>query len=212
MSCHSSIVLALLALLSDHGFGRAQRTITFDPDKTIASQLLPTDSEVTVVKLGPPPGGRTSSPTLEERVVSLRQSPAALLISGAAAEGIVTADGTWVRSRIVANIEHVARVADHVRLNTGEPIEFSHRDGAAVVDGVNVRAGEWPVFATDQRYIVSLEYGVKSKEFTVVSAYAVDHNDEVSPVFLSDGAWFSDVTPLRGLKAQELLRRIAEKR
>jgi hypothetical protein len=34
--------------------------------------------------------------------------------------------------------------------------EFWHWDGTAVVEGVNVRAGEWPIFAAEHRHIVSL--------------------------------------------------------
>jgi hypothetical protein len=190
--------------------GQGHRTISFDPAKTIASHLLPSDREVAIVKLGPPPGRGTLPPSLDERIDSLKRSGAVLLISRAVTEGIVTADGTWIRSRTVATVDHVARISDAVRLNAGEPIEFWHWNGSAMFDGVNVRAGEWPVFEPDQRYIVSLEY--EGNAFTVASAFAVDDHDRLSPVFLTNRAWFSDARPLAGISARELLRRIADTR
>lgn len=211
MLCQVTVVWLLAASgVPLSGATQAIRTISFDRQRTIASQIQQGDGTVTVVKHGPPPGRSVHVPTLDERVAAFRRADAVLRVRPSRIDGVVTPDGTWIWTQVEATATQVGRVADTALLPDPATIEFWHRDGTAMINGATVRAGAWPLLEPQRDYLVSLAYDDLRLQFTVVFALSVDDQDRLSHVSMSDGSWFSPVDVFKEISATELLRRIAD--
>jgi len=139
-----------------------QRTIIYDPDIAIADRLRPDDKDVVVVKRLLPP--LTANPStvrsFDEEISRLRRSETAAVVKVRDIRGDLSDQGTWIRTRITADIDRIIYSSGPP---AGQSIEFGFAAGRTMVGAVTVTAGTFPQYKDGERYLVflSTDPGIK---------------------------------------------------
>lgn len=144
-----AVALASLSTVSVSAMiqGKSPRIIprTQDP---ISKQLSTDDEHVLVEEFAIVDSIRLGS----EELIRLRVDSAAniVLFRATAVAGEVTADGTWIRTRVRGVVEQTIKG----QRGNGQSFEFYVHGGEARIGKVRVQAGDYPVFQPGRSYLV----------------------------------------------------------
>jgi hypothetical protein len=164
-------IVALMLALGCIGIGcdRADpaapgRPIVYHPDKSIASRLLPDDTEVFVhyPKGGPPPLRVPYPKNLAEEIEGLRHSEVIAVVRVTSVQGELVEQGAWVRTKISANVEKLLKASPE-RVIQGS-IETGFRAGTTQIGDVVVNAGISPHYVAGERYLMFLYWATRSQQ------------------------------------------------
>src|SRR5262245_57649426 len=119
----------------------SERTIPYRSDRSIAERLVPGDTKVLVeMKQSSPPASPSRQETFEQEIQRLKKSEVIVLARISSAAGEMADRGTWVRTRIRADVERVVRANREL----GPAIEFTYSGGNARIGSVEVSTGKFP--------------------------------------------------------------------
>jgi len=136
--------------------GDKVRVITFSPNVPIAERLIPQDRTVVVTKYFAPPfvPANFDQPLDETIDEQTRLHDTVVVAQGLSSSGKLIDNGTWVQSTVRGNILELIK-SDTLATNA-KRVEFWHDDGETFVKNVRVCAGVYPVFESQERYLLFL--------------------------------------------------------
>ena len=184
----------------------SQRTISYEADRPIAERLLPSDTRV-VVEMGtstPPPPKQES---YEQEIARLKKGEIIALVRVSSAAGEVADGGTWIRTRVHADVERVVRA----RRKLEPSIEFTYSGGNARIGNVDVTTGKFPQFDEGETYLVFLVVrpGTAATLNWTGTAFRVNSQGALARVGINDGTEQSFGTNLAGRTASEVADALA---
>ena len=190
------------------GLDAPQRTILYDERIPIAERLSPNDKQVVVIQRLTP--GLVVDPTtyesFDDEISRLRDVDVIALVRIVKAEGELTDDGTWIRTRVTADVEHVVRSRSKTPFRN--QIEFSFPGGTAKIRDTFVTAGIFPRYTPSNRYLVFLS--TNPSTFPEL-AFRIDAKGVVRPIVNSDGNEQVFKTNLIGLHYSSLSNALMDK-
>jgi hypothetical protein len=187
----------------------SERTIAYTADRPIAERLLPGDKHVVVqMKLSEPPS--TAAPqSFDQEIERLRRGEIMALVRVTAAAGEIADQGTWIRTRVNADVDRIVRAP--ANKPWGESIAFTFSGGTAQIGSVVVSTGKYPVFTTGEQYLVSLgtRLGDRSSLMWNGVGFRVDAAGTLQRVAINDGGEQTFPTSLVGRSVVEVIEALA---
>ena len=212
MSRHSISLLSATVVIvcSCAGCDRSpssQRTIPYDSGKPIADRLLPGDKQV-LVQMKPETADPGPQQSFEQEIQRLRSGQIIALVRVTTAQGEIADRGTWVRTRVTAEVVRLVKAP--ARPPLGESIEFTFSAGTAKIGDVVVTTGKFPRLVEGEQYLVFLITRPASP--TLIwngMAFHVDQQGVLQRVGLNEGGEQSFRTSLIGRNASEVMDALA---
>jgi len=166
--------------------GERVRVIAYDPDSPIASRLLPKDDVVQVNKSSfPPLIAMNANQTLDEGFDDAMLSDAIVLARGLTNGGILIDGGTWIQGKVTGSIVDVIKTTSPLDVEPGR-VTFAHENGELFLKSVRVRAGTFPVFLPESRYLLFLGHD-QSIGWYLGRGFAVADNGVLTGMLQSNG-------------------------
>ena len=199
------LVLLLVAALYA-GCGRSsERTILYRADRPIAERLQPGDTRV-VVQMPATQNAAAAGPqeSFEQEITRLKTAEIVAVVRVTRTEGEVADRGTWINTRVHADVERVFRVPPGREL--GDAIEFTFGGGSSRIGAVEVSTGKYPTFRDGEQYLVVLQTrrGTASSLTWSGTAFHVSAEGQLQRVRINDGSEQSLRTNLVGRTLSEV--------
>jgi hypothetical protein len=184
------------------------RTMPYEAGIPIANRLLTNDTVVVVER--PSPSAPLRQLTLQDELERQSMADAIVLVDGLSSQGVLTDDGAWVRSLVTGSVHRVI-VANRSWDAGPQAASFSHDNGQIAIGGVTVRAGVFPVFDPQSRYLLFLRYEA-AHGWLIASALRVDGDGRLAAVGQSDGLPDRFETPLIGEPLDSVMGALTRRR
>lgn len=204
----------LLAVGCLHGSGITQkiRTIPFSFSTPIAEQLLPDDEIVIVNKAGTGDlhdraAGIMGGGTLSAQLDILARADGIAVVDVIDSRGAVVKNGTWIDTVTTARIVQNLKAAKPLESTSGA-FEFSVENGDAILNGVSVRAGAYPVLPRGSRALVILSIRRSCSCWILGEAYSVSRSGQIGSIKKTNGSEFGFRRALLGLPLEQVIQEL----
>ena len=188
------------------GCDRSQRTIPYRSDVPIEGRLLPGDKAV-LVQMELPDRKTDTGPqeSFDQEIQRLRRGEITALVRVTAATGEIADRGTWVRTRVSAELDRLVKAREGSAL--GPAIEFTYSAGTARIGNVVVTTGKFPRFVEGEQYLVFLriQQGTSASLVWDGIGFRVDARGALQRVAISDGGEQSFRTNLVGRSVSDVI-------
>jgi hypothetical protein len=188
-----------------------QRSLLYNPDVPIADRLLPTDKQVLIYK-AQLPGFRVDEgnpESFDQEIRRLQRAEIIAVVQISSANGELTADGTWIRSRLTARIHQLVQANSTTQI--GGSLEFGFPNGTAAIGQVVVTAGTFRQFVEGQRYLVFLVIDPGIRGYSPALAFLLNPQGNLERVKNSDGSEQRFRTNLIGRNVSDVVESLRAK-
>ena len=173
------------------------RVIQWDGQIPLVSKLMPGDDIVVVERAVMPPGRvRPSVQSFEAEVTELIRHDAVFVGEAVATGGTLIDQGTWVRGHVTVLVKQLVKGTGDLETSPGT-VTFSHRNGHILINGVQVRAGNYPAFQPGVNYLLFLSSD-RREGWTLSLGLVVDQKQRLAPLKMSSGAFQEVPSALHG--------------
>ena len=179
----------------------------YDSAKPIADRLQPGDKQV-LVQMKPETADPGPQLSFEQEIQRLRSGQIIALVRVTAAQGEIADRGTWVRTRVTAEV--VRSIKAPADRPLGESIEFTFSAGTAKIGDVVVTTGKFPLLVEGEQYLLFLitRPGNPALIWNGM-AFRVDEQGVLQRVSLNEGGEQTFRTSLIGRNASEVMDALA---
>lgn len=191
----TSAVLLIAATHESTNAMQKRRTIPYSPSTPIAARLLPDDETVVIEKGGTESMHDAASVAmgkgpLNEQLDILARADVIAVAEIVQTRGELVHDGTWINTVASVHLTQVIRAREVIGAQA-TIAEISVPNGEATINGVNVKAGAFPVLPAKGRALIFLSWSRSCSCWRLSEAYSISRNNALGNIYLSNGILFS---------------------